>query len=948
MRKALFFYVFLTLMLFPLSAQQSPNFSLDDSIQLNPKVTKGQLPNGFTYYILPNAYPKKKLELRLVVNAGSMQETDKQQGLAHFMEHMNFNGSAHFKKNELVHYLQSIGLKFGADLNAFTTFDKTVYILPIPTKKPEYVAQGFKIMGDWAHKALLLEQDINAERNIILEESRSTKGAQKKYLDSLIHLLYGGTIIAERMPIGKDELIRNFPPEELRAFHKDWYRPDLEALIVVGDIEVAQAEKYIKENFSDWAMPTAPKATPTIAPEEVKENRSMIFSDKEQPYPVFMLFFPALPQKTGHTLADYKADIIQNLITMAFLMRNQELAQNPSAPFVGYQISIGDDGIIRHHKRLTATCLIKNDFKQGVLGLITELKKAANFGFTASELEVAKNMFMEQAESAYKERNKTESGKLLNDLINHYLTQEPYVDIAQEYEYIKYLLPLITPDDLHQELKKYLQNPHFKAMASLPQNRRKEAPEHAEELTQLVSLLWESASVMKQEEEQIKKQLIDKTPPPGTITNMQEDKAFGATAFTLSNGMKVILKTTQFKDDQILFNLVAKGGGNNFPAADKYNMRYLGLVIESMGYGDFTPTQLTKTLSGKTVGLIPYISGLTHGFQGSCSPKYLKTFFELLYLQRHQPRKDDKLFSAFVQNGQAESKNTLDNPIRAFTDTFYKYTYQNHPYALSSVEQPKYFSAIDAQRCLDIYRELFRELKGATLFVVGNIGKDTLQHYLETYLAGDTHQNTELLSFKDNGMRPLTNNTSFAFHKGAEKKSVIVWRFTKELPYTEKKALTMNLLSSMLNMQLIDEVREKHSLVYSIGAFGSLEKNPYEHFEVDISAPCNPDNVGRIEEEIWKEIHRLKVSKKQLNDYLKKAKSQYLEQLRVAKERNGFWLNALEEHYIFKASYDFALHPEKFIETISLEDIQQLANQVFNTDCLLKAVLYPENYKNKE
>ena len=706
-------------------------FNLNDKLPVDPNVRIGKLSNGLTYYIRKNTKPEKKVQLRVVVNAGSVLEDTDQLGLAHMMEHMNFNGSKHFARNELVSYLQSIGVQFGADLNAYTGFDETVYILPIPSDDSEKVEKGFTILEDWAGNALLDTSAINKERHVVLEESRLGKGAAERMRNKYFPVLFNGSKYAQRLPIGKDETIRNFKPASLKRFYKTWYRPDLEAVIVVGDIDPAFAEKEIIKLFSHFKNPANEKTRPAIIPIPNRTaNESMVLTDKEQPYNLLEIINYIEKEREIKTWADYRNSIVEDLFSAIINQRLSELTQSANPPFVFANSGLGN--FIRGYRAFSSFALLGDKpVKDAIDALVTTTESVRKFGFLQSELDRAKSNLLNQSQTAFENKDKTESSNFVQGYINNYLEHSPLTGIANRYEFIKQVLPTITLKEVNAVAAKTESSQGKFVLLMAPEKNASQLPGNKELLVMLSAA--HQLPVKPYEEKAIAKSLMDQLPKAGKITNETSNKVLGTTDLTLSNGITITIRPTDFKNDDIQMDSWRWGGSHNFPLADKENAENAASIVENMGVKDLSSVELRKFLAGKTVDVQPYINPYDEGIQGNCTIKDMETMLQLVNLYFTQPRKDETLFKAYIASQKAFIKNMMANPRYFFQDTLTKIEYNNNPWA-STLPIPEDYDKINLDRAFSIYKEIYGNAYGWHFTFVGNVDIAKAKPLFETYL----------------------------------------------------------------------------------------------------------------------------------------------------------------------------------------------------------------------
>ncbi|RYD57902.1 MAG: insulinase family protein [Sphingobacteriales bacterium] len=903
----------------------------------DPKVIKGKLPNGLTYYIRPNQKPEKKVELRLAVNAGSILEDDAQQGLAHFLEHMNFNGTKNFKKNELVSYLQSIGVEFGADLNAYTGFDETVYILPVPTDKAGNLDKGFQIIEDWAHNALLTDKDIDDERGVVLEESRLGKGAEQRMMDKYLPEVLSGSRYASRLPIGKDDILKTFKYGTIRDFYNDWYRPDLQAVAVVGDIDSATAMKYINKHFAGLKNPS--KSKNRFIPEVPARQKpsAMVLTDKEATNYRLQIIFPAQKAEEDKTLGDYRESIKDRLAQQIINRRLSDLSRGSNPPFAF--AATGMDSWARGYENFLAMAVFGADGVDKALNAVTaELARVKQYGFNQSELDLAKKNTMSQMEKAYNERNTTESGTYVDEYIRNFLTEEAMPGIENEYAYHQQMVPGIQLAELNSLVKEWLSSANTFSLITGPSSESVKLPTNAELVAKVQAGLQQQVSPL--EERVVASSLMDKKPVAGKVVSKQEEAGLGATTYTLSNGIKVTIKPTDFKTDEILLKGVKKGGTNSYGVADKYNAQYASSVASAMGVGNFTPTDLEKVVAGKNMRVSASLGEISNSVSGNSTVKDLETMLQLLHLRLTQPRVDKPLFDAFKQKQKAQLLFLSSNPQYAFMDTTYSVLFKNNPLANSPVPKPEHFEAINLERAMSIYQDELGTADGYHFFLAGNVDPQTALPLIETYI-GSIPAAKKTVAFKDNGVRPISGTHTIKYKKGSEPQSMILALYTGEVPYTEDFHLKAQAVSEILNIKVVEELREKLGGIYGGGFDASIEKEPYANYTMALYLPCGPENVDKLLAAAKEEINTLKTKGPQAKD-LDKVKSQWHEKHRTKMQENGYWLGQMEQILVWGKNKQNTLEYDKWIDKLTTSDIQQTAKTLFNGKNEFVSILYPE------
>ena len=934
MKMSKLFTLILLLFSFSVFAQQN----LKDTLPVDPNVKIGKLSNGLTYYIRQNKKPEQKVELRLVVNAGSILENNSQQGLAHLSEHMAFNGTTHFKKNDIISFLQSIGVGFGNDLNAYTGFDETVYILPIPTDKPSNIDKGFQILEDWAHNVTDKDEDIDNERPIVLEESRLGKGAQDRINRKIYPLLYAGSLYANRLPIGIDSIVRNAPYDTLRSFYHDWYRPDLMAVIVVGDINPAKAEELIKRYFGPNKNPVneRPRIHPEVPP--YKKSVAEVITDKEATSFVYHVYYSPEKVKPDVTLGDYKNDLVKDIFSDLLNQRLRELTQKENPPFVYAASGFGSEA--RGYESFEAYIGTGNsDSLTGLKAFEEELERVKKYGFSKDELERSKADMLNYIERAYNERNKTESASYVEEYIRNFLTKEPIPGIANEQKYYKELLPQITVEEVNKVADKLSKNPNqFIALSGPEIKDSSSLPTDAQILA--VNEEVQKMDIKPYEEKKIQTSLLTQMPKAGKIVSTKKNTLLGTTNYTLSNGITVTFKHTDFKNDQFLMSAIRPGGKNNYGLADKYNAEYMISVISSMGVGNFSPVDLKKALSGKTVNVRPTFSQVSSGFSGSSSVKDAESMMQLVYLYATSPRVDTTLFRSFIQKNKSQLAFLGANPQVVFIDTLFKAMYHDNPLAPIAVPKVEYFDALNLNRIMQMYKENFSNENQMHFTFTGSISADSLKPLLEKYIAS-LPVTSKKFNYVDNKVRLAKGKVDVNVYKGKEPKAMILKVYSGELPYSDELNLKAEAISEVLNIRIDEELREKLKAIYGGGTEVQFEKIPYSHYVFFLTLPTGPEKVDTLLKAANAEIEKLIKNGPSKTD-LEKVKKQWEEQHKVSIKENGVWLSELQDFYFPGGNPDYFINYDKYVDALTPKEIQEAAKLLLTTKNVITGILRPE------
>ncbi|HEU4373999.1 MAG TPA: insulinase family protein [Telluria sp.] len=910
---------------------------LSDPIPVGPQVRMGKLANGLTYYIQKNGKPEKKLELRLVVKAGSVLEDDDQQGLAHFIEHMAFNGSTNFKKHELVSYLQSIGVKWGADLNAYTSFDETVYILPIPTDKRANVDKGFTVLEDWAHGLTLNNAAIDKERDIILDESRQGKGAGDRMNKVLMPKFYNGSRYAQRLPIGLDATLKSFKPAALKRFYRDWYRPDLMAVVVVGDIEPADAEKLVVAHFAGLKNPSHERPRP-VTPIPVRAaTEALVVTDKEASGNAVLIRYPVRETHDHFSFADMREKMIGALFGAMLGQRLGELTQQANPPFMGGSSGLGP--LTSRYEAYTASASLgKDGAAPAIAALVQENARARQFGFSAAELERTKKNLLRLFERAYSERDKTDSRSYVAEYIRNFLEQEEIPGVENEYNYARELVPGISLAEVNAYARKTIPVDTAKLVVYMGSNKAETPVPTSAQL-----LAWADAAakakVTPRDEKAVAASLMDKPPAPGSIVAESTDKALGLTKLTLSNGVKVILKPTDFSNDQVLLGASRFGGQTQFGEQDIVNARYANAVVSTMGLNDMSPIEVRKVLAGKAASVSLGFSQYNDNISGSAGAADVETMLQILYLRFTGVRRDEDLYKSFLGKQVEGARNVMAQPEAVFQDTLLSTLFDNNPW-VARPPRPEDFSRLSLDRSIAIYKQRFASAKGLTFVMVGSFDIAKIKPLIATYLASLPTPNLPI-TVKDVGVRPVAGVVKKDVFSGSEAKSLVSINFSGPAAYSVEESLRFQALLDVMNIRITDVLREKLALIYGGGMEGSMNRTPYEHFAIGVSVPTGPANVDKVIAATFAEIAQMKEQGPSAAD-LDKVKQNWIQVHRKSMRENGYWQGRLMSSVLYGTDPALILSYEQRVAALSAQDIKDAARRYFNLNNYVQVVLYPE------
>ena len=908
------------------------------NIPLDPSVRTGTLSNGMKYYIKKNVKPEKKVEFRLAINAGSINEDEDQRGLAHFMEHMNFNGTKNFPENKLVDFLQSIGIKFGQHLNAYTSFDETVYMLPVPLDKPGNLDSGLKVMEDWAFNALLTDKEIEKERGVVLEELRLGLGADKRMLDQYLPKLAYNSRYADRLPIGKKEILQNFKPEALRRFHKDWYRPDLMALVVVGDVNVDEMEQKIKANFSKYQNPANARKRVDYEMPNHKETLISIATDADATSSSAQFYIKDDgPAKPDVTVNDYQKSIVEQLAATIVNNRLQELTNSEKPPFIfGY---VSHSNFLRTKDAFQAYAMTKEGEQKNALKvLLEEVERAKRFGFSQNELDRAKSETLSNLEKSYNNRDKTESARLVMEYVRNFLNQEPIPGIEWEYELHKQYLPSVTLDQVNNILKNYIKDDSRVIVVTGPKKENAVLPTDAQLLATVDDV--KNAQLKPYEDKAAIKTLVEPFKSNGKIVKTEADAKLGTTTFTLSNGAKVTYKKTDFKEDEIVFSAISLGGSSLISNEDIEKTQWAFPALSESGFNKYSKNDITKFLSGKQVSVMPYVGGISTGFNGNSTKKDFETLFQMIYGYFTNLNYDEASYNSYKAKQQGFLDNLLANPQTYFQSEVQKYLNQKNPRFFGILPDAKAWEKTSYKLAYDIYKKSVANAGNFHFYFVGNVDENQIKQLSEQYLASlPSTKKSE--TYKDLGYRPLFTSTEKVIKKGKDPKSMVMIRFSGETKYNEQEDLAMRALGEVATIKIIEKLREDEGGIYGGGARGSLSKVPYGSYNFSINFPCGPENAEKLTKIALAELQKMIDNGPEQKDLDKFKEGEANDDVTNMKD-NNYWLQNITSYQTQGGDKYSVLNYLTKVKALTVKDLQSVGKKYLTEKNRMVFTLMPE------
>lgn len=894
------------------------------ALPLDPQLRTGKLPNGFTYYIRKNKTPEKRVMMYLAVKAGSILETDQQRGVAHFIEHMSFNGTKHFPKKALSEYLEKSGVRFGADINATTLPDETVYQLPLPSDNPELLSNGLQMMRDWAQDANIEPEDVERERHVILEERRVRQGITQRLQEQTISLYTNQSRYGSRLPIGTEEVLLKVTPEEILSFYKDWYRPNLQALLVVGDIDVDQMEKEIKAKFSDLKNPEKEKERTVYRAELTGKNQYMQFIDPE----LGGVSLEIVMKQKGNTVitaADYRAELLKNLFAQMLAARFRQMPLVGVAPIMG--------GLNSFYVNITTK---PAEMEPALKSVWLELRKIEEQGFTEAELDRMKKSYLLKLSESLQEKDKTASEILIKPYLQNFLIGSAAAGIAKEYELTNELLPEISLKEVNAMMKAYLKQTDRDIVVKSSAINKVFLPTEAAIQTWIEDVY--AQNLPPYVDDVLSLPLLKKEPKAGKITAIEDVTQAGLQKITLSNGVKVILKKTDFQNNQVLFKGFSEGGASLSSDEDYQNAVSAANIIAAGGAGNYDALQLGKLFAGKQVQLIPFILDNYQGFSGSTTKEDLPATLELMYAYFTEPRKSEEAYQTLIGRTREAFANKANDPNQVFADTVNLVLASNHvrrrPQSMAKI------ASINLDKALKIYQERFADASGFTFVFVGNIEEKTIKPLLEKYL-GSLPATGRKEKARDLGINIPSGHIAKTVYHGATQKASVMMVYAGGFNYNFENTLQMNALADALNISLNKRLRDQEGGTYTPNVQMSMTKYLKNRFSLTVSFDCAPQNVEKLIASAQDEVNKMKVNGPSAEN-LQKFKVARKLSLQTGSTNNNFWLDYLLGQEMNKEPLTEFYNYDAVLNKITVKSVQQAAATFIQDKNYIRLVLMPE------
>jgi len=933
MKKITLFFLLVALLSLPVLAQQMPPLPTD------PKVRVGKLDNGLTYYIRHNAEPKGQADFYIAQKVGSILEEENQRGLAHFLEHMAFNGSKNFPGKSMLNYLEKIGVKFGANLNAYTAYDQTVYnITNVPVSRESIVDSCMLVLHDWSSFISLEDKEIDNERGVIREEWRTRTNAQMRMFEQMLPEIFAGSQYANRLPIDLIDVINTFKYQELKDYYKKWYRPDLQGIVIVGDIDVDKVEAKLKTMFADIAKPVNP-AERTIYP--VMDNDAPIVSiatDPEATQTTIRVFYKRdlMPKEFRPTAASLVNSYMSNVVQSMLYDRLEEIRQKANAPFAYAGCGDGNFFVSNTKNAFSTYAVAKEGTVNAALSVVSnETERVRKFGFTPTEYERAKANFLNYMENEFKNREKQKNDYYVNKYIDSFLEETPIPGIDTEYQLYQQIAKAIPVEQINKFAAEIIGEKNVVIAINGPKKDGLTYPTKEEAVSIFNKARTENVTAYV--DKVSNEPLIASLPKPGKITKEEAGTKFGETIWTLSNGAKVFVKKTDFKEDEIIFTATSKGGNSLIDDKDAINIKAINSVISLGGLANFSATDLPKMLAGKKAGAYASIGTKTESLNGYCAPKDLEAMMQLLYLTVTAPRMDNEAFQSYVSRTKSMLINREAEPMTAFSDSITAAVYGKSPRAQRM--KADMVDKVDYNRIMEIYKQRFANMGDFTFTFVGNFDVNTLKPMVEQYIAS-LPGNAKKEDFRDVKMYPRKGEYKNIFEKEMKTPKASVFNlYTGKIDFTIDNKIMMSMLDQIMDIVYTKTIREEEGGTYGVSTNGSIDNYPYGNFSFNIYFDTDPKLIDKLLAKIKQGLDEI-AAQGPSEENLNKVKEYMLKSYTEAQRSNRHWMNAIDNYYTW--NIDGQNGYDAKIKAITTADIKNFAAKLFTqknmVDVIMKGV----------
>ncbi|MDR2130740.1 MAG: insulinase family protein [Odoribacteraceae bacterium] len=908
-------------------------------VPMDPMIRTGKLANGLTYYVRHNAEPKARANFYIIQNVGAILENDDQDGLAHFLEHMAFNGTKHFPgRKGLIKILEKYGIEFGSNINAYTAQDETVYnIDDVPTTDAKLLDTCLLILHDWSHFLTLKEEEIDTERPVISEEWRTRRNSQFRMRAQLMPVLLNNSKYAHRDVIGNLELINNFPYKALRDFYVQWYRPDLQAIAVVGDFDVDEMEKKVITLFSDIPAPKNPTPRPDHEVPGHDDIKFVCVTDKELTQSAVAMYikFPATPREAkNHRYM--RENLIRSFYNGMFSQRISELLQKGNPPFING--SSGFTGLVRGVDAYAISATAKpNEEALALEAIYRENERVKRFGFTEGELQRLKTNTLVSIESSYKQRDKITSDSYVDNIKSHFLAGEPLDDAEYSYQFYKAIIPTITLEEVSALAKRYINHNNMVILVQGPT----EGVTHLTETEALAVLdkVERSTAIEPYEDKVAEGALINEELPGSPIISTKRLPQFDAEVWTLANGAKVFFRKADFEKDNVSVTSYSKGGTSLYDVDKLASASVANQFVAAYGVGDYDIRTLQKLLTGKQARVGINIGGLTESINGASTPADFETLMQLIYLYFEKPRFDKELHQTLMERNYAAIVNQANNPAKIMQDSVSRIMSNYHPRVLLGGKE--FLDAITIEQIEEVYRDRIKDAGDFAFFIVGNIDAETVKPMVEKYIGSIPSYNRKE-NWKDNNVRGPKGKTVKVIPLALETpKSTVITRFSKEMKFTVARSIYLEILKNILDLRYTENIREKEGGTYGVQVSVSATDQPYSHFNLSMSFDCDPDRAGHLKPLIYAELDKM-VQEGPTAAELEKVTNSMLKNHEQSKPHNGYWMNVIRAYYTDGVNMDDPKNFENIVTKVTPKDIRKFAKLLLDKADVVDITFVPK------
>ena len=911
---------------------------LEDPLPQDPNTVVGKLPNGITYYLRHNAEPKGQASFYIIRNAGALLEEDNQDGLAHFLEHMAFQGTKNFPGKGIISTMERHGVAFGRDVNAYTTQNETVYNLSsVPTEDPTVLDTCLMILHDWSYYLTLSEEEIDAERGVISEEWRQRRDANFRMQQQMTQTVFKGSKYAERDVIGELDIIQNFKPEAIRDFYHKWYRTDLEAVAIVGDFDVKDMEERVKKILSSVPAIENPAPRPFYEIPAHEEIRYCLATDPEATSSgiSIMMVKEGTPAAVKATHAYLKEGLIASFFNGMIKVRLAEIMQQANPPYMGG--SIGYGGFVRGYESYSISTTAKpNEEAIALETILTENERAVRYGFLDSELERLKTNMLVSLESSYKEKDKTHNESYIGEMQANFLEQEPIIDVDYYYNYMKQLIPSITVEEINAQVKEWNDGKNMSIVITGPS----EGVTHlTEEECLAIMEKVKKADIAPYVDSASEASLISEDLKGGKIVETKQLPEFDAVEWTLDNGAKVVFRHADYEKDDVSLTSYSAGGTSLYGLDMLASANNAASFVGNFGLGDFDAITLGKMLTGKMANTGVSIGGLSESVSGSSTPQDVETMLQMVYLRFEKPRFDRDIFESIISRNKAMMPMMANQPQKIMQDSLQRIMSNYNERSMLFNEE--YLNKISFEQIEQVYRDRIKDASDFTFFIVGNIDEETIKPLVEKYIGSIKDEEREE-TWKDNGVRGPKGLTERVIELDLQDpKATVITNFSKEMPYSMYNNICNSILQGVLDLRYTENIREKEGGTYGVGVSAGSSRIPYSEYSMTMQFDCDPARAEHLKTLIYAETEKLQ-KEAPTEEEMNKVISNMEKSREQSKNHNKYWMNALYSYYVTGINTAAPKNYEDILSKITAKDIQKFAQKLFKGADVIDVIFTPK------